>query len=707
MVYLLKSIACLLILLLVHRLFLQREVMHRFNRFFLLFSVVISFFIPLYTIEVSEIIEAAPTIENSSPIMAEEFTAEPLRQIQIDETPIFHAVEETRPAFNWHYLIVSIYGLITTIFLFRFVRNIKILVNQIKQNVKINYKGQTLVLLQGNSLPYSFLNYIFVTESDFENGKFSDAVFSHERTHIEEKHSWDNLFIELLMIPLWLHPGLYWAKAAIKLNHEFIADKAALQSTPLEKYENQLLSMMVDKQKFGLVSSLNFSLTKKRFEMMKRKSTGSTSWIKVLCLVPVLGMLVYIFSEKVTAKTEGVEPKAEAYVNASEAIAGEEEFVHRIKQQDPVERQKPSQEKDKEEYFKNASLFVENEAGELVAKSYSELSDAEKSMLMLPPGVPEKKTPSAEQFDQWKNPDKYAMWLDGKHIPNVQLDQMNNSDIAFFFDSYVHNNARSERFPQERQVNLYTAAGYDRSYGPDSGFGVPLTKEDRLYLYPSAKRVNFGKAWVKKGQDPVAIYLKIYNDYERKYVGKSEEELTEREQAEAWFVFSELGGRFFQLAAADKKKVPRAARLSFPYMVRLMEDGKVYYKKFDELTDEEKKQVPPPPPPIQKEESNELPPPPPPVRKNSDPVAVYRKELSQFEVIKNEQNAFRKKTPQEIKQIYGMFIQLRDAYQEMALEDQKKVRPANFPYAVVQKEGELVFKNREDLTTDEKNMMGC
>lgn len=667
MVYLLKSIACLLILLLVHRLFLEHEAIHRFNRFYLLLAVVVSFLIPLYTIEVSEIIEATPTIEDSSPIMAEEFTAEPLRQVQIDETLIFHAVEETQFEFNWHSVIVSIYGLIAMVFLFRFVRNIKILVNQVQQHVKINYCGQTLVLLQGDSLPYSFLNYIFVTESDFTNGKFSDAVFFHERTHVEEKHSWDNLFIELLLIPLWFHPGLYWARTAIKLNHEFIADGVALQSTPLEKYENKLLSMLLDKQKFGLVSSLNFSLTKKRFEMMKRKSKSSASWIKVLCLVPVLGVLVYIFSDKVTAKAEGVEPKAEVYVNGTAAIAGEEESVYRIKQQGPIERQTSSQEKEKEEHYKNASFFVENETGELIAKSYSDLSEAEKSMLMHPPGVPEKKTPSAEQFDQWKNPDTYAIWLDGRHIPNSQLNQMNNSEIAFFFDSYVHNNARSERFHQERQAHVYTAAGYDRSYGPDSGVGTPLTKEDRLYLYPLANRVNFGKAWVKKGQDPVAIYLKIYNDYERKYVGKSEEELTEREQAEAWFVFSELGGRYYQLAAADKKKVPRAARLSIPYMVRLEEDGKVYYKKFDELTDEEKKQVPPPPPPpVQKDGSNEVPPLPPPVRKSSDPVAAYRKDLSQFELVKNEQNAFKKKSEEEIKQLYGMFVQLRYDFQGLS-----------------------------------------
>ena len=51
MEYLFKSILCLLVLLLFHRLVLQQEVLHRFNRFFLLAAIIGSFLIPLVTIE--------------------------------------------------------------------------------------------------------------------------------------------------------------------------------------------------------------------------------------------------------------------------------------------------------------------------------------------------------------------------------------------------------------------------------------------------------------------------------------------------------------------------------------------------------------------------------------------------------------------------------------------------------------------------------
>ncbi|SFU18256.1 Signal transducer regulating beta-lactamase production, contains metallopeptidase domain [Algoriphagus locisalis] len=320
-VYLLKSIACLLLLLLVHRVLLQREVLHRFNRFFLLFSVVASFLIPLYTIEVpqeiafsaTEVISEPGVIEaDPSDLITEPVTFEATSQ-DLNQEQVFAAMPESQ--FNWEYLLFGLYGLISLVFLFRFARNIKVLVNKIQRNIKIKYRGQTLVLLKEESLPFSFLKYIFVAESDLEDGKFTDAVFAHESTHIQEKHSWDNLFIEALLVPFWFHPGLHWAKASIKLNHEFIADQIALRSTPLEKYESQLLAMMLSEQKYGLASSLNFSLTKKRFEMMKRKSKNSSTWIKVIALVPILGALVYFFSERVAAQADDTTNESEVYVN--------------------------------------------------------------------------------------------------------------------------------------------------------------------------------------------------------------------------------------------------------------------------------------------------------------------------------------------------------------------------------------------------------
>jgi len=665
MVYLLKSIACLLILLLLHRLLLQREVMHRFNRFFLLFSVVASFLIPLYTIEVPAV------LEEPSQVAFQEYKLESVHQAYADAEPVFPIVEEAY--FNWTNLLIGIYTLISLIFLFRFVRNITVLVNQIQRNIKVSYRGEILILLNGETIPYSFLNYIFVAKSDFENGKFADAVFDHERTHTKEKHSWDLLFLEALLVPLWFHPGLYWAKETIKLNHEFIADEVALRSISLEKYESQLLEMMLSGQNHGLVSSLNFSLTKKRFDMMKRKSMSSKSWIKILVLVPVLALLGYFFSEKVTAKAESNSTMSELYVNASKAKLNEIEFdltlelqsngaisfedkeytpeqakefikgrksdsenfkinlitspttkmgdlgdfqkiladlgIRRINYMSPnhnesdesrdksdltahfsishqgqLSRNKVDPSDEKGEYYRNASIFVENAAGELISKSYEQLNEEEKMLLHPPLKSPVAEQPSKEEFESWKNPKNFAIWIDLKYVPNEQLDKMNNSDVALFFDSFVHLNARSERFPQEHQVHLYTEKGFEDTFGAESGFSDPLTEKNKLYLYPSARRVQNGSPWVRKVKEPVAAYQEKYAEYEisvnKQLVFRKK---TVNEMATLFDMFTELNNSYVALPLEDKMKVHR---VNFPY-VRIENEGNVIFKNFEDLTKEE------------------------------------------------------------------------------------------------------------------------
>ncbi|MEB2784300.1 M56 family metallopeptidase [Algoriphagus persicinus] len=773
MAYLLKSIVCLLVLLLVHRLLLQREAMHRFNRFFLLFSVVASFLIPLVTIEVPQ--EIAPPVE----VISEQvyFEAEPL---EFNQAPTFTAVAE--PQFNWQYLLFGVYGLVLLIFWYRFVRNIKVLVNQIQRNIKINYRGQTLVLHKEDSLPFSFLKYIFVAVSDLENGKFTDAVFAHECTHIQEKHSWDNLFIEALLVPLWFHPGLHWAKAAIKLNHEFIADQVALRNTSLEKYESQLLAMMLSGQKYGLASSLNFSLTKKRFEMMKRKSMNSKSWVKLLVLVPVVGALVYFFSERVTAKQES-DTESEVYVNNTNQTYLEEidfdltfalksngviqyknevydlEAVKELilKTKNSIDAVKINlvtesgmsmgvlgdfqtvlrdldirrihyvsydqklgvgglvQDSNKDEFYRNASFFVEDESGDLNPKSYAELTDFEKTFLFDPLKSPAKSQPSTSDFDSWKNSDDFALWLDGKLIPNSQLENMSPSDVVYVFSSFVHLNARSKRFPQEHQVHLYSNEGYEMTYGAKSGFGVPLTKDDKLYIYPADKRVNAGKPWIKKVNDPVAIqtnndsskwppavkaariqdHLQSYTDaisaYEKlrnqapHFVKRSK-----AEQDKLTELFYDLGSMYFQISFYDKPKFCPPTPPFAPYL-KLESDGEVYYKMRKDLTAEELSQLPPPPPPATPGKQ----------------VEAYKKVYYQYELKRNEgrNDAFRSIEDRE--SMFQMYNELQEKFLAMDAPERRQVKMVNFPYYRVEEDGKMVFKAINELTPEQRAMNNC
>jgi len=299
----LKSMLCLLILLGFYRLLLQRETMYHFNRFYLLIAVFASFVIPFNMIEQAapELISPEETVAVADYDPVPSYAGE-----QISSAPV-----EIKLPFDWMKLVWTGYGVVSMILLIRFIRNIQVLRNKVKQNIQIIYRDQVLVILKEDSLPFSFLSYIFVAKSDFDLGKFTDEVFEHERTHVVEKHSWDILFIEVLLVPFWFHPGLYLAKQAIKLNHEFIADQVALQKVSITDYQEQLLRFATNGFSNSLVSSLNFSLTKKRLEMMTLKTKPANKWLKLAFLIPVLGMVIYLFSEKVDGKSSDLAEEAD------------------------------------------------------------------------------------------------------------------------------------------------------------------------------------------------------------------------------------------------------------------------------------------------------------------------------------------------------------------------------------------------------------
>jgi hypothetical protein len=118
MEYLFKSILCLLVLLLFHRLILQREVLYRFNRFFLLAAVIGSFLIPLVTIEVERVVDIAPVPLEA---FSEEISSVEHFQ-EAAETPVLEAENDNTAEVQipWQKFGWAVYLLGVVVFLVRF-----------------------------------------------------------------------------------------------------------------------------------------------------------------------------------------------------------------------------------------------------------------------------------------------------------------------------------------------------------------------------------------------------------------------------------------------------------------------------------------------------------------------------------------------------------------------------------------------------------
>ncbi len=349
--FLIKSTISLGVLLLAYHLLLEKEKMHQFNRFYLLFSLVFSLVIPLITIEVVK--------EITTPIIQKNST------IQINQESIVF-VEETNylPIILW-----SIYGLVTLLLTIRFIRNILKIITQKNSNTKIDYKNATLVLLKEEVLPHTFLNYIFMSEMDYTNQKIEAELFSHELTHVTQKHTFDVLLIEFLKTIFWFNPIYIFYKKAIQLNHEFLADEKVVNYyNNIPFYQNLLLSKANENQPFYLASNLNYLLTKKRLIMMTKTTSAKRALLKKATLIPLLMTLVLSICTKAVAQETTVK-----------------EGKNTLTQ---------------EAYYKKTTFKIKNEKGAIVAeKKYAQLTQAEKKL--IPSYLVGSKTmPTKEELDE-------------------------------------------------------------------------------------------------------------------------------------------------------------------------------------------------------------------------------------------------------------------------------------------------------------------
>ena len=276
--YLLKSAAILAILFAFYKLVLENTSIHNFKRIYLFGILMASFLIPFITF--TSYVEVSPVIYTYT---------ERTPQIAIPE-----AVESIN---YWPFVLWTIYGLGVLFFSVKFFRNLFILIQQIKTNPKYRNNGFINILLSKNVIPHTFFNYIFLNKKQFEKGEIPSEVILHEQTHAIQKHSLDVIFVELLQIIFWFNPLFYFLKRSIKLNHEFLADRAVLNAgAETSEYQKILLAFSSNDFTPALAHSINYLSIKKRFTVMKAHTSKRAILLRSLLILPLLSVLIYGFS---------------------------------------------------------------------------------------------------------------------------------------------------------------------------------------------------------------------------------------------------------------------------------------------------------------------------------------------------------------------------------------------------------------------------
>lgn len=261
-------------------LLLKHETFFHLNRFYLLDSLLASLTLPLlatvFTFEEANGMAAATTIW--------------LQEIQV-------GVGSTVPAYlDWQAWLAITYVSGATFMAIRLALRLYRLWQYISRLQGRDEKGYRLLHTEGKLPTFSFLHYVFwdntLKLSDEETAK----ILRHELAHVQGRHSYDMLFLELLKVVFWFNPAVYWYQNALAEQHEYAADAAVLKTCNRYDYSQLMLKTFFTQMQFAFIHNFNHSPIKKRIMMMNKTKTPGVKTVKLLLAVPLAALMLVFYA---------------------------------------------------------------------------------------------------------------------------------------------------------------------------------------------------------------------------------------------------------------------------------------------------------------------------------------------------------------------------------------------------------------------------
>ena len=280
--YDLKVAVLIAIFYLFYRLLLSRDTFHRLNRVVLLATAVASFVLPFCVFTFHHTVVLAPRETN----------------IAIEQ-PLAAIVEPAWPWWQTGVVVVFFLGVFMVVghVAWSLVQVVRLIMHSQRHPQD---DGVVIAVTDKPLAPFSWMRYIVLNTADYEHQ--DPAIMAHERGHIRQRHSLDVLLVDTLSALQWFNPAIWMLRQDLRAIHEYEADAAVLsQGINMRQYLYLLIQKAVATGGYSITNGITHSTLKNRINMMlNNKKSNGKSWVKLLALVPILGVFLGFNAETVT-----------------------------------------------------------------------------------------------------------------------------------------------------------------------------------------------------------------------------------------------------------------------------------------------------------------------------------------------------------------------------------------------------------------------
>jgi len=289
LIYLVKVVGIQAILYLIYNFIFHKSGRHNINRFYLILALVLSFVIPILTVPVFQLQEQ--TVETENPIWHEIADMTSFSDQDAKLVP----VESLSKSSSVMGLIGLSLALVSLTLLIRLIWSHLQLIRLKKQSNKILKRGVPIYCSKIDS-PFSYFNAIFIPKRILNADSF-DTILKHELVHVNKYHSFDRIFVEIMLAIFWFNPVHYFFRNRLIETHEFQADEEAiaLQNDAIH-YQEVLYQQLNSTYTLAAANHFKLNTIKTRIKMIN-KNKKLSKWHYLLVL-PVVVLTTFSFAHK-------------------------------------------------------------------------------------------------------------------------------------------------------------------------------------------------------------------------------------------------------------------------------------------------------------------------------------------------------------------------------------------------------------------------
>ena len=280
LIYDAKVAVLIVVFYMFYRLLLSKETFHRVNRVVLLSTALLSFILPLCVITTHQtvVLDAVPMVS--------------VGNVQMEVAP------DEQPAL-WQYVVPLLYIIGVVVVLSHTLLSVWRVLMLVRRSERIpQADGTTLCVVPDEVPPFSFCSFIVMNRNDYNTG--DSAILAHERGHIRQHHSCDVLLVDLLTALQWFNPAMWMLRADLRAIHEYEADGAVLsQGINARQYQYLLITKAASIGGYSIANGISHSTLKNRITMMLHKKSPRSSFLKLLALIPIVGVALALNAETV------------------------------------------------------------------------------------------------------------------------------------------------------------------------------------------------------------------------------------------------------------------------------------------------------------------------------------------------------------------------------------------------------------------------